>query len=76
MKFKVSKIKIVGDQNYRSLIPKEMSLNFLNCLYFDIFGLKAIELFLSRFIFDAKSILITDFAKNGFFWAQIENDQV
>lgn len=53
-----------------------MSMNFLNRVYFDVFGVKATELFLSRFIFDAKSLLITDFAKNGFFWAQIENDQV
>ena len=69
-------MEIVDDEDYDGLIPKEMEFKFLSKIYFDTFGVDVIDIFLSRKIIDAKSIVISDFATNGFFWAQLEEEAV
>lgn len=48
----------------------------LNKIYFEVFGMETMDIYLSRDIFSTKSILISDFSSNGFFWAQNEDEGV
>ena len=65
---------------YRGAIPDEMNADRLNALYFDVFGVDTFDLYLCRDIFNAASILITDFPASStdgaFFWAQLEHESV
>jgi len=66
----------VSDEFYCNLIPEEMNWKRLLHIYFEIFGVHILEIYEDRKLAEAKSIMITDFASNGFFWAQFENEAV
>lgn len=71
----VSKVIKVDDAVYVNVIPEEMRNDLLNEISYEIFGCQSIEILLSRFIFHKPlKILITDFASNGFFWAQVDEE--
>lgn len=73
---KIAKLKTVSDEVYKKRIPNEMTAEYLNKMCVTIFGVDMIEIYLQRNIFDAQAVIISDFAENGFFWAQIENEAV
>jgi hypothetical protein len=52
--------------NWKRLLP----------IYYEIFGVHILEIYEDRKLAEAKSIIITDFASNGFFWAQFEHEAV
>ena len=54
-----------------------MNVKLLNKMCETIFGVEIMEIYLDRNVFDAKSIIISDFSERGdFFWAQIEEEAV
>ena len=72
----MAKLLTTSDEPYKNRIPKDMDPNYLNDVYKIVFGVELIEIYLERNIFEAKSLIISDFSKNGFFWAQIEEEAV
>ena len=53
-----------------------MNAKYLNEFYETVFGADIMEIYLDRNIFEAKSLIITDFSVNGFFWGQVEDENV
>ena len=39
-----------------------------------VFGVDLLEIYLDRNIFETKALILSDFASNGFFWAQIKDE--
>lgn len=76
MSLKLKSVEIVRNELYLDLIPEDMKNEKLNEIYFQVFGMETMDIYLSREIFNTKSILISDFSSNGFFWAQNENEGV
>jgi hypothetical protein len=66
----------VSDEDYCNVIPEDMSYSKLNTIYYEVFGVGPTEIVLTRNLFDSKKIIITDFASNGFFWAQLQQEAV
>lgn len=73
---KLAGIKVVSDEEYNDVIPEEMNAAKLNKVHYQVFGAETTDIYLSRDVFSAKSILLTDFSTNGFFWGQIEQEAV
>jgi len=64
----------VSFKNYCNVIPDEMKLGKLNRINEATFGVDALTVYEERDIQPSKRILISDFASNGFFWAQLEDE--
>lgn len=73
---KISELQVVSDEFYKDIIPKEMNATYLNDIYRKVFGVDVMEIYLDRNIFETKSIIISDFSTNQFFWAQTEEEDV
>ena len=65
-----------GYNKYINILPPEMDIKRINRMCRTIFGIDIIPMYSERNIFDKKSILITEFCSNGFFWAQFEDELV
>lgn len=73
---KIAKLETINNGIYESVIPSEMHAKYLNEIYEAVFGVDIMEIYLNRNVFEAKSIIISDFSTNGFFWAQVEEEIV
>lgn len=71
---KIAQLETTSYELYKNIIPEEMTIKYLNEIYETIFGVELIEIYLDRNVFEAKSILVSDFATDGFFWAQNEEE--
>lgn len=75
-KLQIAQLETISYDVYKDRIPEEMNVKYLDDIYETIFGVDIMEIYLNRNVFEAKSILLSDFASNGFFWAQIEEEAV
>lgn len=71
---KLKSIEIVSNELYVDIMPDDMKSDRLNKIYLEVFGIETMDIYLSRSIFNAKTLLISDFSSNGFFWAQTEEE--
>lgn len=71
---KLSKLKTVSENIYCNIIPTEMSPERIDKVWYDVFGVRTLDMYLCRDIFDCKTILISEFATNGFFWGQKDDE--
>ncbi|CAF0752252.1 unnamed protein product [Brachionus calyciflorus] len=71
---KLKSMDVVSNELYLDLIPEDMKADRLNKIYYQIFGMETMDIYLTRNIFNSKTIMISDFSTNGFFWGQTQEE--
>lgn len=67
----------MSNKKYVNSIPEAMNTTKLNDIYYAVFGCTAETIYMGRKLYEGcKRVTITDFAGNGFFWAQLDDDDV
>lgn len=71
---KLEKFKTVSNILYDGRIPEEMSFARMDRMSETVFGVDIMEIYLDRDMFEVKTVVLSDFSTDGFFWVQAEKE--